>query len=315
MMWIELSLHTTAEGIDWVRTLLAEMRTVQGMRVTPYQNPDGTPTNTHPWDFTLAFYLLNDVSGQAQVAAAMDLLSPLPRSGLATDLEVAIVEKPDMRTEAEPLVHRIGRFVVVSSETSYQPQAEDVFLYLPPTCSFGSGLHPATSLSLQLLERYVVPGMRVLDLGTGSGILSIAMAKLGAQVLALDNDPMAVQAAQAAIAKNSVEDQVTVLAGSLGRGSELGHWMGGQIVDAVTKIQAEGEFDLIVANILARILIALAPELQRVLRRSTAGPGWLITSGFTTDRDHEVNTAFVEAGLQRVECARWQEWIGLVHSL
>ncbi len=104
---------------------------------------------------------------------------------------------------------------------------ERIIIKLKTSLAFGSGLHPATILAIKLLELHITNNMNVLDLGSGSGILSVAAAKLGANVLALDNDAVAVAATQDAITRNNVTDKVRVIQGSLGRGSEIGNWMGG----------------------------------------------------------------------------------------
>jgi len=254
----------------------------------------------------------------ALVEQIINLLLPLQRVGLITTPQRAMVEeKPADAAEESPLVHRIGqRFVVLTPDAPYQSTpAHDVTIRLKKTRCFGSGLHPTTIVSLKLLERYIVPNMNVLDLGSGSGILSIAIAKLGASVLALDNDRVAVEATTDAVRLNGVERQVTVKVGSLGGGSNLGHWMGGNTIDNVPSINATTSFDLIVANILARVHIALAPDLRRALRRTDPQVGILITAGFTTTQEDEVSTALAEAGFVAVDCERCNEWVALAHRL
>ena len=208
-------------------------------------------------------------------------------------------------------IHRIGqRFVVLATDAVYQPCPDEILLRLKPSLAFGSGLHPATMLSVRLLERYVTPGMKALDLGCGSGILSVAIAKLGAQVLALDNDAIAVQATQATIQDNQVEAQVTVQCGSLGDGSSLGHWMSGTLTQEVSTVQAS-DLDLIVANILGRIHITLAADYRNALRPN----GLLITAGFTTDQELEVVAALQTVGFEALKYKRSGDWIAIAHRL
>ncbi|MCY7393453.1 MAG: 50S ribosomal protein L11 methyltransferase, partial [Leptolyngbyaceae cyanobacterium CAN_BIN12] len=214
MAWIELSLDTTAEAVDWVCTLLAESQGVEDLDIANYQ-PQADPAS---WMFTLRFYVPHDRQSRSRVDAIAQLLSPLHRTGLTTELETALVETKSPASQNSP-IHRIGqRFVVLATDAVYQPCPDEILLRLKPSLAFGSGLHPATILSVRLLERYLTPGMKALDLGCGSGILSVAIAKLGAQVLALDNDAIAVQATQATIQDNQVEAQATVQCGSLGDG-------------------------------------------------------------------------------------------------
>lgn len=323
MSWMELSIDTTHEAVDWVCTLLAEIKDIDDVRITQYADSNlSQPAEgdvSHPsWAFTIRFYLNYESCSRQDVEKIVNLLLPLNRTGLATELQISRVnDKPTQDEGLNPFIHRIGqRFVVLTPDTPYQAEAVDeIPLILKTTLSFGSGLHPATMLSLRLIERYIVPNMNVLDLGSGSGILSVAMAKLGATVLALDNDSTAIQATQDSVYRNGVEQQVTVMEGSLGGGSELGHWMGGNTRENVPKVEATERFDGIVANILARVHIALADDFHRALRRTDTHPGLLITAGFTTDYEQEVVSSLTEAGFETIDCERLNEWVALAYRL
>jgi ribosomal protein L11 methyltransferase len=322
MPWMELRLDTTAEAVDWVCTLLATTAYTHEIQITPYRLEEGVDRSSHPstpWASTLYLHLPCDGHEHTHLAAISTSLSSLERTGLATPLQQRIVSTPTIATY--PMSQRIGqRFVVTSGESTAPPQSDpDILLRLKPSLAFGSGLHPATQLSLQLLERYILPDMNVLDLGSGSGILSIAMAKLGAQVCALDNDRLAVQATQAAVQHNHVAQQVTVLSGSLGQGNHLGNWMGGVADDGVNDhlapIDLPIPFDLIVANILARIHITLAADFRTALQPATATGGWLITAGFTTDYASDVVAALTAVGFEPIAEIHDHDWVALVHRL
>lgn len=310
MSWTELSLNATDEAVDWVCTLLANVDYIGGIQIANYCPPDRSSSHQKDWAFTICLYLPNEVDANSQLEKIAALLAPLYRTGLTTALEIATVEEKPI--EALDRTHRIGqRFVVLASDTLYQPQPNDILLKLETSLSFGSGFHPATRLSLELLERHVCPAMHTLDLGCGSGILSVAIAKLGATVSALDNDHIAVQSARIAVQQNGVESQVTVVEGSLGRGSDLGHWMGGTTQESVPTIAPAADFDLIVANIFARVHIALTPDFRQALRPS----GIVIAAGFTIDYADEVTKAFTEAGFKEVDRIRSQEWVALAYRL
>ncbi|MBE9181183.1 50S ribosomal protein L11 methyltransferase [Oculatella sp. LEGE 06141] len=322
MSLVELSLDTTHEAVDWVCTLLSDTPYTGEVHITRYVEPEqpclveSDQATESPWAFTICFYLPYDLRVRDRVQTIESLLSPLHRTGLTTELQTTVVEAAASTSERDPLIHRIGKqFVVLAPDTPYLPETRDIPLRLKQSLAFGSGLHPATVLSLQLIERHVTPGLNTLDLGCGSGILAVAMAKLGAQVVALDNDGVAVEAAQAAVCCNQVEAQVTVMEGSLGCGSDLGHWMGGHIAGDVPSLEATAQFDLIVVNILARVHIALAPDLRRALRQTDRHTGLLITSGFTTDREAEVDAALLNAGFAAIDCERCNEWVALAHRL
>ena len=164
------------------------------------------------------------------------------------------------------------------------------------------------------MERHVKPNLNTLDLGSGSGILSVAMAKLGAKVLAIDNDPIAVTATQDAVERNQVTEQVTVTCGSLGAASQLGHWMGGDSVGDVPEIQGNEQFELIVANIFARVHISLAHDFYKALRNTSTHSGILITSGYTSDREEDITKAMNDVGLVVCDRAQIDEWIALAFS-
>ncbi|WP_298817764.1 50S ribosomal protein L11 methyltransferase [Chloroflexus sp.] len=214
-------------------------------------------------------------------------------------------------------VMRIGeRIVIVPSWLEYQPQPDDIALLLDPGMAFGTGLHPTTKLCLQLLERLVHPNDHVLDLGTGSGILAIAAAKLGAgAVLALDNDPIAVRVAQENVERNQVRAIVQVAEGSLGAGQAMGHWLSGDFGPdrpdpALSANTPLATFDLIAANLIAKVLVLLAPDLAAALKPG----GRLVSSGIIDQKEAEVVAAFTAVGLTLLERHVEGEWVALVHT-
>lgn len=329
MSWMELSLDTTSEAVDWVCTLLAGTRYKGDIKIV-----ECAADLPRQWAFTVYLYLPEQSQHQAQEIA--DALLPLYRTGIATELQVRIINEPTSSSKSPqrvasanspqyplPRIHRVGdRFVILTDELAqpaYSAAPHELTLHLNTSLAFGSGLHPATQLSLRLLEKHVTPAMNTLDLGSGSGILSVAIAKLGARVLAVDNDAIAVQATQDAVQQNDVAAQVTVMQGSLGQGSELGHWMGGQVLGEVATLDptdstsslAIAPFNLIVANILARVHITLAPDFKRALIPS----GLLITAGFTEDYEEAVAAALKKEGFEAVDCERLQEWVAWMYRL
>lgn len=312
MSWIELKVNTTHEGVDWFCTLISESIDINNIYITEYT--EATATNSH-WRLTIRLYLPYDFSGRIGLENIENLLSPLYRTGMTTAIETTLVEKKITDGPQAPLYQIGDKFIIVNSNTPAQSEIpEKIPLKIQKTFAFGSGLHPTTILSLRLLERYITPQMQVLDFGSGSGILSVAMAKLGANVLALDNDSIAVQATQETVILNGVEQQVKVMSGSLGCGCQLGHWMGGNTVHDGSEIAVKQTFDLIVANIFARVHIALADDFRRSLRQTKTSAGLLITSGFTTEHEENVTKALNTAGFEVIDCERLNEWVALTHQ-
>jgi ribosomal protein L11 methyltransferase len=323
MPWMELSLDATHEGVDWVCTLVAQAIDIDDVYITESaelnQTKLGEQNVMEPnWAFRINLYLSYDVHLWERTETIVNLLLPLHRTGMATEIQKSVVEEKQTNlNRLNPLIHRIGkRFVIVSADVTEQREtADQVTLKLNKSLSFGSGFHPATILSLKLIERHTISGMNTLDLGSGSGILSVAMAKLGAKVLALDNDSIAVEATQDAVHSNGIDQQVTVRLGSLGSGSNFGHWMNKDTIDNVPTIKPTKCFDLIVANIMARVHIALAGDFRLALRETDTNKGLLIASGFTVDREEDVASALTQAGFELVDCERMSEWVSLAYRL
>jgi ribosomal protein L11 methyltransferase len=291
MAWTALGIDATHEAVDWICTLLASLNFPGEIQIAIADRPD--------WAFQVNLYCPE----RFRLQSVLEKLSPLERSHLISEPQI---EDIDLIPTHTPLSYPVSdRFVILSSDAP-EPNPPSIPLRIAPTLTFGSGFHPATQLCLKLLERHVIPGMKTLDLGCGSGILSVAIAKLNAQVLALDNDDRSVEATQAAAIWNQVN--ITAQVGSLGQGSSLGHWMGGEVTVPSIDVQS---FDLIVANILARIHITLAKDYQRSLRPN----GVLITAGYTTDYESEIDAAFIDAGFERCDRETFNEWSAIAYQL
>jgi ribosomal protein L11 methyltransferase len=181
-----------------------------------------------------------------------------------------------------PVLRVSRRLVICPAWRSYRARAGEAVIRLDPGMAFGTGQHPTTLMCLRALEEAVQPGAAVLDLGTGSGVLALAAARLGAaSVLALDTDPQAVRAARKNVRLNSLETVVRVEEGTLGeaRGPSA-------------RLRA-GPFDVIAANISAAAIIDLAGAMAAALKRG----GVLIAGGFSEERAASVAAALTAAGL------------------
>lgn len=186
---------------------------------------------------------------------------------------------------------RIGQRVVVKpSWEEFQPEPADVVIELDPGMAFGTGTHPTTAMCLKAVEYYLQAGDQVIDVGTGSGILAIAAAKLGAAgVLAVDADLVAVKTAQENVTLNGVGDKVQVKAGDLLQG-----------IDQTA--------DVIVANIIADVIIALSPSAAQVLKNA----GIFITGGIIVDRLEDVVNHLREVGFIIREIDQEGDWATVV---
>ena len=178
------------------------------------------------------------------------------------------------------------RLWVVPSWRLSEAPADAKALVLDPGMAFGTGTHATTALCMRAIDRIVAahPGMAVLDVGTGSGILAIAAKLLGAgRVVGTDNDPVAVRVAQENAELNKVELDLSM----------------------ATLHGVDGPFPLVVANIMAHTLIELAP----LLVRQVAAGGTLLLSGILDFQADDVETAFVKAGLRAAGRDEQGEWV------
>jgi ribosomal protein L11 methyltransferase len=185
---------------------------------------------------------------------------------------------------------RIGeRLVVKPSWEEYQPMPGDVVIELDPGMAFGTGTHGSTILCMERLEELVKPGMTVFDVGSGSGILAVTAAKLGAaKVLALEYDAKAVEVARENVAINGLSDVIEVRQGDL--------------LNGVT-----GKADLIVANIVADIILRLLPSAIGQL----APNGCFIACGIIRDRMPDVVDAMTSFGFADLKIDESGEWTSI----
>jgi ribosomal protein L11 methyltransferase len=337
MTWLELSVDVDAEAVESVSELLAQYGYNGGVVVDQPIIP-GSDGPEYFFDtaksVTVRTYILLDERADEIRERVEQALWHLGRMRAVGPLQTRAIEEEDWANAWKQYyaIQRIGeRTVIVPSWLEYEPQAGDIVLRLDPGMAFGTGLHPTTQLCLALLEQYVAPDLAVIDLGCGSGVLAIAAARLGAAVLALDTDPIAVAATRENVVRNDLSDRVAVAEGSLGDGAKLGHWLGwaaqnqeprtknqdsgitNQHQEAQARFSALGSrfsgVDLIVANIIASILAALAADLAGALRPG----GTLIASGIIVEREPEVLSAFAGAGLVPVARRQEGDWVALVY--
>ena len=299
--WLELSVEADVEAVEAVSEILGRVAP-GGTSVEPAFElvDEGLGARIDPTrpSIVRAYVPARDPAAAERAAAeAAEALGHLQAFGLRPigELTTRIVHEADWAEawKAHFPVMRIGRRIVVKPTwRDHAPQPGDVVLDLDPGMAFGTGLHPTTRLCLPGVEsaadRGLVSGARVLDVGCGSGILAIAAARLGAaSVLGVDTDPIAVEATIANAARNGLAGRIAARAGSLPSGGEA--------------------FDLVLANLIASVLIALAAPLRDELRPG----GTLLASGIFEDREADVRAAFGAAGLSVTRRTVEGEWVAL----
>ena len=219
----------------------------------------------------------------------------LAESGTMAKFKVTGVSEEDWanswKAYYKPL-HIGKKMVIVPKWETYAPKAGEIVVTMDPGMAFGTGTHETTRLVIELLEEYVKSGMKVLDVGCGSGILAICAAKLGAgKCRAYDIDPVAVRVARENIA-DSGEKNVTCDVSDLLRNVDL----------------SDGPYDLICANIVADIIIRMAPDVARYMKPDAV----LLASGIITERAEEVTAALEAHGLKVARRLDDNGWCALV---
>lgn len=280
MNWLEIGLRVDAESAEAISELFSQYG--EGGAVVEV-SPD------EPLVTVKTFVPAQDERLKSLYEALWHLgqIRPLPEPQVRELQEEEWAE--GWKAHYEP--QHIGRRLVVCP--SWQSYASDgeVVITLDPGMAFGTGLHPTTRMCLEALEEHLSRGARVLDIGTGSGILAIAAAKLGASnVLALDTDPLAVKIAKDNVLANGVRGVVEVREGSL----EM----------------AKGSlFDLIVVNILARTIAEL---IEKGLLDHLKREGLLIAAGIMASEEEEARNTLREGGLKGLSRLRKGDWVTLI---
>ena len=224
----------------------------------------------------------------------------LRASGLACPLAFSGVDEEDWANEWKKYYHpqHIGKHLVVTPPwENYAPAAGETVVTMDPGMAFGTGTHETTRLCLALLESYLPekiaenPRLRLLDVGTGSGILSIAASKLGAEACyAYDIDPVAVRVAKENAAANGC--------GNITCGCS----------DLLAGVNRDAPYDFVCANIVADIILRMAPDLPPLLRDGAI----VITSGVIAPRAEEVLRGMEVAGFEKIGGQEENDWTAMV---
>jgi ribosomal protein L11 methyltransferase len=299
--WLELSVAADIEAVEAVSEIFGRVAP-GGTSVEPaFELTDeglGARVDATRPAIVRAYVPARDETASARaVAEASEALGHLQAFGLRPigELTTRIVHEADWAEawKAHFPILRVGRRLVVKPTwRRHRRLPDDVVLALDPGMAFGTGLHPTTRLCLvgveALADRGHIGGARVLDVGCGSGILAIAALKLGAATaLGIDTDPIAIEATTANAARNRLARRILARGGSLPTG--------------------EVPFDVVLANLIAGLLVPLAPLLRDELRPG----GALLASGIFVDREVEVRGAFEAAGLAVVGRSAEGEWVAL----
>ncbi|WCK53490.1 50S ribosomal protein L11 methyltransferase [Aneurinibacillus sp. Ricciae_BoGa-3] len=294
MKWSEISIHTTQEAVEPIANILHEAGATGVVIEDPeiltreWEDQFGEIYQLSPKDYpeegvlVKAYLLVNSYLGETvdQIKQAVNNLVLYDIDAGPGTVLLAEVREEEWATAWKKYYKPVeisDHITITPTWEEYAPKKPDeLIIELDPGMAFGTGTHPTTVLCIRALDEVIQGGEQVIDVGCGTGVLSIAAAKLGAgSVRALDLDEVAVQSSRINVKLNHTDDRVTVNQNNL--------------LDGV-----EGSADIIVANILAEVIVRFSDDAAAILK-----PGGLfITSGIITQKEDEVKEALAASGFR-----------------
>ncbi|MHB9038456.1 MAG: 50S ribosomal protein L11 methyltransferase [Armatimonadota bacterium] len=289
MRWVEIAIQATDDSAEAVSNILIE------------EGCGGTATSSVVEDNRLQAqsdivgYLPVDDRLEGRLHNIRERVTLLPEFGLSLrsdEITCRWVQDEEWASAWKKFFKpiKIGRIVIRPTWEEYDPGPTDIVIDIDPGMAFGTGSHPTTKLCLEAIQDHVTGGETVLDVGTGSGILAMAAAKLGAaKVVGLDNDPVAVEAAIENVKRVDLESIIRI-----------------ERADSPSAFQ--GQADVVLANIIPKVIIEMAEELA-----SKVNPGGkLIASGIVLERLQEVIDALAGFGFTLEETRQDGDWVALI---
>lgn len=319
MNWIKVSIYTTSAGIEPVSGRLYQLG-ITGLEIEDEQDfKDFLENNKQYWDY-VDEDLVKKMEGETQVktyvsddTAGRELLMSI-KSTLAElksldennefgrlEFELDNMTEEDWANNWRQYFHpiEIGEKLMIKPEWEELTEPTDRIVFnIEPGMSFGTGSHYTTQLCLEALENYIKPGIKMLDLGCGSGILSIISLLLGAdEAVAVDIDPNAVDTAYQNADRNGVDkSKYKVLAGNVVTDKN--------IQDEIAK----NKYEVVAANIVADVIIGLAPKAKEYMKEG----GVFITSGIIEDRLEDVKEALLENCFEIIAVNQRKDWVSII---
>ncbi len=306
MKWAEISIQTSHEATEAVANIFHDL----GASGVVIEDPEliNSYRRSGTWDYcdipeetetevvTIKAYLPVDELLDDKLRVFEESVNRLHEHNLDKGrgcINCREVQEEDWASSWKEYFHpvRISEHIVIKpSWEDYVPLTDDIVIELDPGMAFGTGTHHTTSMCIRCLEESIKPGNIVFDVGTGSGILAVAAAKLGAtHVQAVDLDPVAVRVARENVVINQVAATVEVAHG-----------------DLLTGVQ--GKADVIVANIIADIIIKMLPDVRTRL----ADDGLFIASGIISERLSDVTAALIDNGFVVDKVIEEGGWVAIV---
>ncbi|MDD2217776.1 MAG: 50S ribosomal protein L11 methyltransferase [Eubacteriales bacterium] len=314
MKYTEVKISTNKNGIELLSAGLIKI----GIENLVINDPDDIADlldkkNSYDWDYIdesvlelqtgetyLTIYLEDNEKGRASFSEILKTIDSLHKYSRESKIDLGSLEynykvvddedwKNNWKEYFKP-THITDRIVVKPTWEQYNKQLdEELVIELDPGQAFGTGTHETTSCCIRLLEKYITPGDKLLDVGSGSGILSIAGRLLGAsEVLGVEIDPEAVRVGRENVEINGLSDFIEIAQGDLTEGVDLCA-------------------DIAVANLMADLVKILSRDISKHIKRD----GVYISSGILTELENDVSSKLIECGFEIKEIIRDGEWCAI----
>jgi ribosomal protein L11 methyltransferase len=308
MKWSEISILTTNEAIEPISNILHESGASGVVIEDPFdlikerEDMFGEIYQLNPEDYpsegvlVKAYLPVNSFLGETveEIKQGITNLVTYDIDIGENKVEISEVNEEEWATAWKKYYHPVkisDKFTIVPTWEDYTPvHSDELIIELDPGMAFGTGTHPTTVMCIQALERIVKPDDSVMDVGTGSGVLSIAAALLSAaEVKAYDLDEVAVRSARLNVKLNKVQNRVTVDENNL--------------LNGIT-----GQADVIVANILAEIILRFTEDAFELVKSG----GYFITSGIIQPKKQQVKDSLEAAGFLIEEVMVMEDWVAII---
>ena len=319
MDWIKVTIYTSAEGIEGVTGRLYQLG-ITGLEIEDEQDFwEFLENNKQYWDYVdedlmkqkhtetkVSCYVSNDMNGNELLIAIRDSMKEMKdldddNSYGRLEVEIENTSTEDWANNWKKYFHpmEVGEKILIKPEWEELTEPTDRLVFnINPGMSFGTGSHYTTQLCIEALEKYIKPGIKMLDLGCGSGILSILSLMLGAkEAVAVDIDPNAVDTAYENAQMNNIgREHYKVLSGNVVTDKEI------------QDIISQDKYEVVAANIVADVIIGLAPKAREYMKEG----GVFITSGIIEGRQDEVKEALEENGFEIVDIRNRKDWYSII---
>nr|WP_272893601.1 50S ribosomal protein L11 methyltransferase [Heyndrickxia oleronia] len=306
--WSEIMIHTTNEAIEPISNILHEAGASGVVIEDPFdlikerEDQFGEIYQLNPDDYPeegviiKAYIAVNSFLGETieEIKQSINNLTELNIDIGHNDVSISEVNEEEWATAWKKYYNPVKiseKFTIVPTWEEYEPVSSDeLIIELDPGMAFGTGTHPTTVMCIQALERTVKEADSVIDVGTGSGVLSIAAAMLGAgKVTALDLDEVAVQSARLNVKLNKVQSVVTVSKNDLLQGMD-------------------GQVDVVVSNILAEVIMSFTDDVAKAVKMG----GYFIASGIIQQKKDQVKDAMIASGFTIEETIIMEDWVAFI---